>query len=75
MTAPPILGTPPGSFAWDVLHRRHPALIEQVRAGLPYPPEQQRALDALAEELTGVIPPLDRSCGRKVTSTAGYSAP
>jgi uncharacterized protein with ATP-grasp and redox domains len=57
--APDITGNPPGSFAWDVLHRRHPALIEQVRAGLPYPPERQRALDALVEELTGDIPPLD----------------
>ncbi len=57
--APEILGNPPGSFAWDVVHRRHPALIEQVRAGLPYPPERLRALDALAEEITGDIPPLD----------------
>jgi hypothetical protein len=44
-----------------VLHDRHPALIRKVRDGLPYPPERTRALDALAEEITGAIRPLDRS--------------
>ncbi|MPZ81699.1 MAG: DUF89 family protein [Actinophytocola sp.] len=65
--APPILGDPPGSFAWDVLHRRHPALIEQVRGGLPYPPDRLRALDALTEEITGVIEPLDRDAHDRAT--------
>lgn len=58
MTAPEITGNPPGSFAWGVLHDRHPKLIAQVRDGLPYPPETGRALDALAEEITGEIRPL-----------------
>lgn len=57
-TAPPILGNPPGSFAWSVLHDRHPTLIEKVRHGLPYPPAPRRALDDLGAEITGVIRPL-----------------
>lgn len=57
--APVIVGTA-GSFARSVLDERHPALIERVRQATPYPPEQQRALDALLEEITeGVIEPLD----------------
>ncbi|MFJ2632942.1 damage-control phosphatase ARMT1 family protein [Streptomyces sp. NPDC087422] len=40
----------PGSFARSVLADRHPALIRQVADAFPYPPEQRRALDALAEE-------------------------
>ncbi len=59
--APPVLSSTPGSFPWSVLHDRHPALIRKVRDGLPYPPERLRALDALDEEITGVIRPLDRS--------------
>ncbi|HWM03774.1 MAG TPA: hypothetical protein VNP92_15680, partial [Actinophytocola sp.] len=55
---PPISSNPPGSFPWSVLHDRHPALIEKVRDGLPYPPPVRRALDELAEEITGVIRPL-----------------
>lgn len=58
MTADEITGNPPGSFAWGVLHDRHPKLIAQVRDGLPYPPETGRALDALGEEITGAIRPL-----------------
>ncbi|MDQ3790990.1 MAG: ARMT1-like domain-containing protein, partial [Actinomycetota bacterium] len=57
-TAPEITGNPPGSFAWGVLHERHPKLIEQVRDGLPYPPATGRALDELADEITGEIRPL-----------------
>jgi hypothetical protein len=57
VTAPEITGNPPGSFAWGVLHERHPKLIAQVRDGLPYPPGTGRALDALAEEITGEIRP------------------
>src|SRR4051812_26391303 len=54
ITEPPevaeILCNEPGSFAWGVLHERHPALIDQVRRGNPYPPGQERALDSLLEE-------------------------
>jgi hypothetical protein len=57
-TAPEITGNPPGSFAWGVLHERHPKLIEQVRDGLPYPPAIGHALDELAAEITGEIRPL-----------------
>lgn len=57
--APVIVGTA-GSFARSVLDERHPALIGRVRQATPYPPEQQRALDALLAEITeGVIDPLD----------------
>jgi hypothetical protein len=58
--APQILSNEPGSFPWSVLHDRHPALIEKVRGGLPYPPERRRALDDLAAELDGVMRPLPR---------------
>ena len=56
-----VTGSPAGSFAWSVLHDRHPALIDRVRRATPYPPEQQRALDALLAEIAedGVIKPLD----------------
>ncbi|GAB3434941.1 damage-control phosphatase ARMT1 family protein [Actinophytocola sediminis] len=57
-TAEEIRSDTPGSFPWSVLHERHPALIEKVRAGLPYPPAIRGALDDLAEELTGPIRPL-----------------
>jgi hypothetical protein len=53
-----IRGNTPGSFPWRVLHDRHPALIEKVRDGLPYPPEHRRALADLAVEITGVMRPL-----------------
>ncbi len=59
--APVILSNTVGSFAWGVLHERHPALIERVRQATPYPPEQQRALDDLLHETAdgGLIRPLD----------------
>ncbi|WP_413760171.1 damage-control phosphatase ARMT1 family protein [Streptomyces sp. MMBL 11-3] len=50
--APVVVGTP-GSFARSVLDERHPALIERVRRSTPYPPDRQRALDALLDEITG----------------------
>ncbi|MFF2850682.1 damage-control phosphatase ARMT1 family protein [Streptomyces sp. NPDC058001] len=50
-SAPVILGNDPGSFAWSVQHERHPALIERVRRGTPYPPAVHRALDALLAEI------------------------
>lgn len=57
---PPILISPEGSFAWDVFHRRHPVLVENVLAALPYGPEQIRDLRALLAESTGagVMEPL-----------------
>ncbi|MET7619784.1 damage-control phosphatase ARMT1 family protein [Streptomyces sp. NPDC005408] len=59
--APVVLSNVVGSFAWGVLHDRHPALIERVRQATAYPVEQQRALDALLREIAegGVIEPLD----------------
>jgi hypothetical protein len=55
----PITSRVAGSFAWRVLERRHPALIEQVRAAHPYTPRQNRGLDRLLEEIQeGVIRPL-----------------
>ncbi len=60
--APVILSNRPGSFAWGVLDKRHPALIEQVREAFPYAPRQHRALDTLLDEITnGVVEPLDVS--------------
>jgi hypothetical protein len=57
--APVILSSEPGSFAWGVLAKRHPALIEQVREAFPWGPAQHAALDALLEETAGgVIEPL-----------------
>jgi damage control phosphatase ARMT1-like protein len=59
---PPILISPEGSFAWDVFHRRHPVLIENLIAALPYGPDQIRALRALLDESrTGPITPLPES--------------
>ncbi|MEW1612389.1 damage-control phosphatase ARMT1 family protein [Streptomyces sp. NPDC088744] len=49
----------PGSFAWGVLAKRHPALVQQVREAFPYGPRQHEALDALLDEITnGVVEPL-----------------
>ncbi|MEU5162067.1 damage-control phosphatase ARMT1 family protein [Streptomyces sp. NPDC020875] len=54
--APVILSNEPGSFAWGVLAKRHPALIQQVRDAFPYGRPQHGALDALLDEITnGVI--------------------
>lgn len=56
---PPILISPEGSFAWDVFHRRHPKLIENVAGALPYSAVQVAALRELLDESThGVITPL-----------------
>lgn len=43
----------PGSFPESVLMRRHPAIIDQVLAAHPYPPQIQRALETLRREITG----------------------
>ncbi|MGV9691286.1 damage-control phosphatase ARMT1 family protein [Streptomyces sp. NPDC003444] len=57
--APVILSNEPGSFAWGVLAKRHPALVQQVRDAFPYGRRQHEALDALLDEIThGVIEPL-----------------
>ncbi|PRH80053.1 hypothetical protein C6N75_06350 [Streptomyces solincola] len=57
--APVILSNEPGSFAWGVLAKRHPALIQQVRDAFPYGRRQHEALDALLDEITnGVVEPL-----------------
>ena len=55
---PPVTGADQGSFAWGVLHRRHPRVVEQVRNANPYRPDQAEALDRLAAEAGGVIGPL-----------------
>ncbi|PKV88671.1 damage-control phosphatase ARMT1 family protein [Streptomyces sp. TLI_146] len=57
--APVILSNEPGSFAWGVLAKRHPALIQQVRDAFPYGRRQHEALDALLDEIiNGVVEPL-----------------
>jgi Damage-control phosphatase ARMT1-like domain len=48
---PEVTGDPPGSFAWTVLHERHPALVRQVRDAHPYPPGILASLDRLAASL------------------------
>ena len=48
---PEVTGEPAGSFAWTVLHERHPALVRQVRDAHPYPPSILAALDRLAATL------------------------
>lgn len=50
---PPLTSDNPDSFAWSVIHRRHPLLIEQARAAHPYGPQQVDGLEALAAEMTG----------------------
>ncbi|WP_280436138.1 damage-control phosphatase ARMT1 family protein [Nocardia carnea] len=60
-----IVSTEPDSFAWRVLTRRHPAIIEQVGEAHPYPPEIRDRLDALREHITGTVqPPPDGSAGK-----------
>lgn len=49
----------PGTLPWDVLHRRHPAIIADVLAAHPYPPAIRTALAGLRAEITGeLIEPL-----------------
>jgi hypothetical protein len=55
---PPWTSDDPQSFAYDVIHTRHPRLIEQARAAHPYSPEQDNALVRLAEEMAGQVQPL-----------------
>ncbi|WP_436757207.1 damage-control phosphatase ARMT1 family protein [Streptosporangium sp. V21-05] len=58
---PEFLSDVPGSYPWRVLHERHPALIERVRAATPYDIRVNRALDLLLEEIEGVMEPLEGS--------------
>jgi hypothetical protein len=58
VTGRPIRSDQVGSFPWTVLHDRHPALLAQVLAAVPYPPEQRQAIEQLAKEISGVIEPL-----------------
>ncbi|WP_440097584.1 damage-control phosphatase ARMT1 family protein [Streptosporangium sp. H16] len=58
---PEFLSDVPGSYPWRVLHERHPALIEKVRAATPYDIRVNRALDLLLEEIEGIIEPLEGS--------------
>jgi uncharacterized protein with ATP-grasp and redox domains len=58
LTADEIRSSDPRSFAYGVLTRRHPDLIEEVRRRLPYPPGVQKNLDLLAETLHGDVPEL-----------------
>ncbi|MEV6652034.1 damage-control phosphatase ARMT1 family protein [Streptomyces sp. NPDC051219] len=71
--APVILSNKPGTFAWSVLAKRHPALVQQVRDAFPYGPRQQQALDTLQDEIiNGVVEPLDASAhDREVWSAWG----
>jgi hypothetical protein len=46
----PIRSDRPGSFPWSVLHDRHPAMLEQVARGHPYPPDVVAALERLNEQ-------------------------
>ncbi|MFJ4471800.1 damage-control phosphatase ARMT1 family protein [Streptomyces sp. NPDC089424] len=79
--APVILGNASGSFPHSVLAERHPAIIRQVCASLPYGPERRRALDALLDSCTaGVLEPLpadapdrDRWAAWGLTGYAGQS--
>ncbi|MET7708994.1 damage-control phosphatase ARMT1 family protein [Micromonospora sp. NPDC005413] len=49
--APAILANVEGSFAWEVLHRRHPVLIEHLIKLHPYPPSIRDRLATLCREL------------------------
>jgi Damage-control phosphatase ARMT1-like domain len=51
--ASPIRSNVPGSFPESVLQRRHPAIVDRVLAGHPYPPAIRQALVTLREEVTG----------------------
>ncbi|WP_328396191.1 damage-control phosphatase ARMT1 family protein [Nocardia sp. NBC_00416] len=60
-----IVSTEPESFAWTVLTRRNPAIVDQVRDAHPYPPEIRRRLEQLREQITGTVRPLpDGSAGK-----------
>lgn len=64
-----LTGADPASFAWGVIHRRHPKLVEQVRNANPYQPEHIAALDRLSAEMAGQIRPLT---GPPAPDSAGW---
>ncbi|MDX3611301.1 damage-control phosphatase ARMT1 family protein [Streptomyces europaeiscabiei] len=49
--APAICANVEGSYAWDVLHRRHPVLINHLAELHPYPAAIRQRLAALSREL------------------------
>lgn len=49
----PWTSTDSSSFAWSVLHRRHPVLVETARTSHPYHGRQAAALDEFVDESTG----------------------
>jgi hypothetical protein len=51
-----ILSNVPGSFPESVLRDRHPAIVERVLAGSPYPPEVPHRLEMILHE--AVVAPL-----------------
>ncbi len=51
-----VTGGPSGGFARTVPTRRHPALVDRVLDGVPYPLEHARALEALRAETAGAAP-------------------
>ena len=54
-----ITAADPAAFAHSVFHLRHPKVIAQVKAGLPYGPERLAALDAFLDEtLHAALAPL-----------------
>ncbi|MDJ1137964.1 damage-control phosphatase ARMT1 family protein [Streptomyces iconiensis] len=54
-----MVSSEPGTFAYDVWHKRHPALFQRLKEALPYGPARRDALDALLEEtLSGTLTPL-----------------
>ncbi|MGW5382262.1 damage-control phosphatase ARMT1 family protein [Nocardia sp. NPDC003963] len=63
--APVIVSTEPESFPWTVLTRRHPAIIGQVAAAHPYPPEIRHRLDELRAQITGTVQPLPEGSAGK----------
>jgi len=57
--APVITAADPAQFPYTVFHDRHPRLLAQVRAALPYGPGQRAELARLEEEtLRGTIGPI-----------------
>ncbi|GAA2004338.1 damage-control phosphatase ARMT1 family protein [Catenulispora subtropica] len=56
----------PGTFAWSVLHDRHPAVIAKVREAFPFGPQQNEALDELASEtsVATITAPEPSGCDR-----------
>jgi Damage-control phosphatase ARMT1-like domain len=69
----PVRSDRPGSFPWTVLNERHPALLRQVRAALPWSPDRLAAIDDLAREIDGVIEPLTDD-GPDAGAWAGWAA-